>query len=520
MVWMFSLNQKFKAVHGRLPYRRQLTFGVIGVSVMVASYLSLIFLISVLGVAYWLAYLFQAILAIELNFTLNNLITWRDRPARDSKELLKRLLKFNLTRWALTVPFNWLLFTGLVRVGVPYLFANTICIGLTTVFNYFVGDKLVFTPYKEAVAPSSHAPPGQSGITRLASVSVVIPVKQSHRTIRQTVDSLLAQDYPGDVEIILVGDYEDSTWSPLQDLIQERRVTAIGTEITGSGRDANAKRNLGLQRVTGTVIALTDSDMVLPPDWISTGVTLMEEGWDCVAGPMRSVSRGFWGEYVDKNRLGSKTPRMDEDYVLTRENFGKDGLKPPITANVFVSRRLLDRVGELDPHFVFTYEDYEWFRRVADAGLAMLCTGRLTADHYHRQGFRDLIREYHRGGRGCGDYIYKHPHCRFGKNRLRYLTASYMMVGAGSCLVAASVFFPITGIVLLAGGGALGLYSAWQTRLVSGVVYPFITFTLGLAFTAGLTRRLLKGRHLPDKTQIVSSGHLVPEIAHSLEEQS
>ena len=131
--------------------------------------------------------------------------------------------------------------------------------------------------------------------SNLPMVSVVIPVKRSQRTIRRTVDSLLAQDYPGDVEILAVGDYQDPSWVPLLDLIKEQRVTAIETEIVTRERDSNAKRNIGIGRAQGDVIALTDGDMVLPPDWISTAVELINEGWDCVSGSIRSMDHGFWG---------------------------------------------------------------------------------------------------------------------------------------------------------------------------------------------------------------------------------
>ncbi|HEX5924820.1 MAG TPA: glycosyltransferase, partial [Baekduia sp.] len=47
------------------------------------------------------------------------------------------------------------------------------------------------------------------------TVSIVIPVKDSQRTIRETVASIAAQAHDGDLELILVGDHGDATWSAL-----------------------------------------------------------------------------------------------------------------------------------------------------------------------------------------------------------------------------------------------------------------------------------------------------------------
>ena len=192
---MTSLRQKLQAIWHRVPFQRQFTFGAVGIYVMAISYLSLIFQISVLGITPWLAYVVQAFIAIELNFVLNHVITWRDRPVQGFSGLLRRFAKFNVTRWALAFPFNLLMFAGLVSVGVNYLIANTVCIGAVTIINYVVGDRFVFTHGKDQSQAIDFSVQVKPRDTTLTTVSVIIPVKRSHKTIRLTVDSLLAQDY-------------------------------------------------------------------------------------------------------------------------------------------------------------------------------------------------------------------------------------------------------------------------------------------------------------------------------------
>jgi GT2 family glycosyltransferase len=320
----------------------------------------------------------------------------------------------------------------------------------------------------------------------MRSASVVIPVKHSQRTIGETVASLLAQDYAGEIEIVLVGDPDDGSWTALPD---DPRVRRLEVDVNTGGRDSNVKRNVGLAAATGDVLCLTDSDMVLPADWLSTGIALLDEH-PCVGGPMISVHRDFWGRYVDGNPIASKTPRMDDGYVLDQDTLGRRGYKLPITANVLFTRELYERVGGLDPEFVHSYEDYEFFQRIVDAGATILCTPQLAAWHHHRQGWRALVREYHRSGRGCAQFVGKHPHSPFAAGRLRQLE---VVCTAAVFLPVALAVMPAATVGLLVAGLLLGALCVARARTPHAVAFPAVTLVLGLSFSTGLMRGLRAG---------------------------
>lgn len=335
------------------------------------------------------------------------------------------------------------------------------------------------------------------------NVSVVVPVKNSERTIAATVESLLEQSYrAGSLEILLVGDPDDRTWSAVEEHLASGSVKRLEIAVRSAGRDANAKRNLGLRHATGDVLCLTDSDMVLPRDWVERGVALIESGRPCVAGPMRSVAGGFWGEYTDHNGIASKTPRMREPYVVDRATFGRGRMKPPITANVFFTRELYEAVGGLDDAFVYSYEDYEWFFRVVESGFAILCTDELAAAHFHRQGFGDLLREYRRSGRGCAQFIRKHPRCSFARKRLAQVVSVFaapavcapVLVAVPSALAAA------TAATLAV---ALEVVNVARARRLKALAFPVVTFALGLSFSFGLAYELGRLRRRRGRAQQV-----------------
>ena len=119
-------------------------------------------------------------------------------------------------------------------------------------------------------------------------VSVVIPCKGNESTIRATVAAFLAQDYPALIEVILVGDVGDSTWSVLDD-IRDPRLILLEQEKTPGKCDPNVKRDKGLRKASGDILALADSDIVMDRigfPGLSRCCAARREGWSPVAcGP-------------------------------------------------------------------------------------------------------------------------------------------------------------------------------------------------------------------------------------------
>lgn len=100
-------------------------------------------------------------------------------------------------------------------------------------------------------------------------VSIVIPVYNSGRYLRQCLDSVLAQTYP-DLEVICVNDGSDDD-SP--DILNEYskkddRIIVLSKENEGKG--AASARNLGLSTATGKYIQFLDSDDFFESDMISS----------------------------------------------------------------------------------------------------------------------------------------------------------------------------------------------------------------------------------------------------------
>lgn len=125
---------------GGRPWGRELSFAAVGAGVMGVGYVVLLGLVAA-GWSPHLAYLAQAVVAIELNFALNRQLTWRDRRVAGS--LRGQWTRFHASR-IVTMPANQVLFSALVVLGAPAWASNTVCIAITMVVNYVVAHRWVF----------------------------------------------------------------------------------------------------------------------------------------------------------------------------------------------------------------------------------------------------------------------------------------------------------------------------------------------------------------------------------------
>jgi putative flippase GtrA len=489
------------------------SFSLIGGGIFVAGLAIQAVLTGGLHVASFISYIVQAVVSVEASFLLNRWLTWRGVKT----PFWSSFWRYNAQK-VITVTANLILYAGLLKLGLNYLVANILLTIVFTFVNYVGADKFVFLrgsrqlvaavtgplpiitgPMPVLRVDRQSAPQSRRTRREMPSISVVIPVRSNEATIRAAVESILRQDYPMLRELLLVGSPGESTWSALRG-IDDPRLFVMETETPPGVRDANFKRDLGIRETSADLVSLIDSDMVIPPSWMSDAVQLlMENEVDCVAGVMRSIRDDFWGRFVDGNRLGAKTPRATSSYLVTAEGFGAAGYKPPITADILFTRTMYEDCPIDGSWSHGSLEDYEWFWRVVERGHKVLVSDQLFGWHHHRAGFRKLSAEYRRSARGCAYFIRAHRDSPFAQKRMSQ--AIVLPLGfLGVLAVLAGVAFMGDGLQAIAALAALGvvglvLLSARElvrTRTLESLVYPIPGLILGLNYTASLATHLIR----------------------------
>lgn len=107
-------------------------------------------------------------------------------------------------------------------------------------------------------------------------VSVVIPAYNEAALLPGCLDSLAAQDYPGAVEVIVVDNASDDATAAVA---TARGVTVVSEPTRGYSRALAT----GFAAASGEIVATTDADTIVPPDWISRLVREYDAHPDVVA---------------------------------------------------------------------------------------------------------------------------------------------------------------------------------------------------------------------------------------------
>ena len=116
--------------------------GAFGVGVQLGT---LALLVSGLGVHYLPATALAVETAVLHNFVWHERYTWRERGSRRARQALWRLLRFHLGNGAVSLAGSLLLMPVLVEgAHLPYLMANAATIAACGLFNFAIGEWLVF----------------------------------------------------------------------------------------------------------------------------------------------------------------------------------------------------------------------------------------------------------------------------------------------------------------------------------------------------------------------------------------
>ncbi|MCB0959656.1 MAG: glycosyltransferase, partial [Acidimicrobiales bacterium] len=117
-------------------------------------------------------------------------------------------------------------------------------------------------------------------------VSVVVPVKDSIRTIEACLRSIRAQTHEP-LELIVIDNFStDGTWEVAQQLAHHAEQ---------AGPERSAQRNLGIARANGPWVLWIDADMELPPTIVERALhAALDEGADGVFVPEVTVGDGYW----------------------------------------------------------------------------------------------------------------------------------------------------------------------------------------------------------------------------------
>jgi len=187
-------------------------------------------------------------------------------------------------------------------------------------------------------------------------VSIIIPVHNGEKYLKESIESCLNQDY-SPLEIIVVDDKsEDNTLEILSEYQKKSNILKVISVEKQNG--LGNVINIGVKNSNGKYIARMDADDIMCPDRIKKQAEYMEKNPNCVAV-------GGQIDIIDEksNNIGHREYAL-EDSRLKRNRFLFQPFAHPA---VMLRRKTLEEVG-LYPEDMWKTEDVKLFLTLSTKG--------------------------------------------------------------------------------------------------------------------------------------------------------
>ena len=205
-------------------------------------------------------------------------------------------------------------------------------------------------------------------------LSVILPTFNRAASLPRAVTALLRQSaLPATYEVIVVDNNSTDGTAALVAGFDDPRVRLVSEPRQG----LSFARNAGLAAARAAIVAFTDDDVEVAPDWVDTLVTTFARHphVDGIGGRVLPAWPGGKPGWITREHWA---PLALQDHGDTRREFDRATPIGLIGANVAFRREVFERIGTFSPSVqrvkegIGSTEDHELLARLYEAGGRML----------------------------------------------------------------------------------------------------------------------------------------------------
>jgi glycosyltransferase AglE len=223
-------------------------------------------------------------------------------------------------------------------------------------------------------------------------ISVVVPVYNAKKDIKELTRLLSEQNYPNNYEVIFVDNNStDNTYQVIKKFINENKdKTKAKLKLLEQDKiqSSYATRNKGVKDSRYNILAFTDSDCLPKKGWLKEGISKMiETEADLVGGNV---------EFTFKNKNNPAEILDSITNMQNKRNINERGVAK--TANLFVKKDVFKKIGLFPDNFT-SGGDVLFTKKATDSGFKIAYAPKAIVSHPTRT-LRPLLKKQKRVGRG------------------------------------------------------------------------------------------------------------------------
>ena len=237
-------------------------------------------------------------------------------------------------------------------------------------------------------------------------VTLVVPTKNSGRTIRACLESIKSQSH--NCTLVVVDNFSDDDTFEIAKTIADIAVQR--------GPERSAQRNHGASLTSDPIVGFIDSDMILTPDVIRDSAEAIQSGAVSVIVPEETIGEGYW----------AKVSAYERSFYI-----GDDAIEAPR----FFTRDVLELVGGWDESMTGA-EDWDLAIRTEKYGPRLRIISKIIHDEGRIKYF-EICRKKGYYAKGVILFIKKHG----SKKSKVYSKRTWISTGTLLSLRGISLFF-------------------------------------------------------------------------------
>lgn len=326
-------------------------------------------------------------------------------------------------------------------------------------------------------------------------ITVVMPVRNEERFIKDTLMQILSQNYPPDRYEIIVADGEstDSTCQIVEEIAQNHSQVKL---FNNPGRLPSSGRNIGFKNGKGDYFIVIDGHCRLPDKNVLKSVAdaFLKSGAECLGRPQPFVipEEPTWQRAIGIART-SWLGHSSSSYIHANE----EGFVSPVSMGCAYKKEVFEKIGYVDEHFD-ACEDVEFNYRVEKAGFKTYFTPKIAVWYFPRENLKGLWRQLIRYGEGRAKFLFKHPETFNIEILLSVLFTLGVSLGWLSYFI--SIYLFKLYLVMLLIYFSLVSLESWRLRKKEPLEFVFeliivffmIHYSLGLGILLGMIKKVLK----------------------------
>jgi O-antigen biosynthesis protein len=230
-------------------------------------------------------------------------------------------------------------------------------------------------------------------LPRYPKVSVIVCAYNGERTVDSCLASLETLNYPN-YEVIVVNDGSNDRTKEISERYKYIRL------INQANQGLSAARNVGLRAATGDIIAYTDCDCMVDPDWLMHLVArFLTSDFGAVGGPnLPPPDNSMVANCVAVSPGAPAHVLLDDEIAEHIPG-----------CNMAFRREALEAIDGFDPLFRAAGDDVDVCWRLQNKGYKIGFSAAAVVWHFRRNTVRDYVKQQEGYGKAEALLYFKHP---------------------------------------------------------------------------------------------------------------